>query len=31
MYEATQRWMTAHHLVDLDGAREATYEDVVLT
>lgn len=31
MYETTQRWLTAHRLLDLDGANTATFQDVVLT
>lgn len=31
MYETTRRWMTAHQLLDLDGADAATFQDVVLT
>lgn len=31
MYETTQRWMSAHDLLDGDGVRAAAFEDAVLT
>lgn len=31
MYEATQRWMSAHDLLDADGVQAAAFQDAVLT